>query len=70
MIFRAIFWLAVVALLMPHGGGAGAAPDCHRASCSAGAQFLDRIKDAGLHSLVRVRADIKTAERARNHAAG
>ena len=62
MIFRAIFWLALVALLMPRG----AATDCDRAPCSAGAQFLDRIKDAGLHSLVRVRTDIETAERARN----
>lgn len=66
MIFRAIFWLAVVALLMPRAVGAGTATDCDRAPCSAGAQFLDRIKNASLHSLVQVRTDIEADERARN----
>ena len=67
MLFRAIFWISVVALFMPHGQGArGDAPRCQQVACSAGIELLDRIKASGLHSLAVVRAQIEDAERVRN----
>jgi hypothetical protein len=58
MILRAIFWIGVVAVLMPHepdlGLGRPAAPD-----------LIDRIKQTGLHRLVEVKAELAAAERAR-----
>ena len=67
MLFRAIFWITVVALFMPHGQGARSdAPRCQRMACSAGMELLDRVRASGLHSLAVVRSQIADAERARN----
>jgi len=65
MILRAIFWMAVVALLAPHGFGS-ASPACDHAGCSRGAELFERIRESGLHSLAQVRADIEAAEHARS----
>lgn len=65
MILRAIFWMAVVALLAPHGFRSGSA-GCNRTVCSRGAELFERIRESGLHSLAQVRVDIETAERARS----
>jgi hypothetical protein len=67
MFFRAIFWIAVVALFMPHGQGApGDDLRCRHIACSASLGLLDRVRTAGLHRLAVVRAQIEDAERARN----
>jgi hypothetical protein len=65
MLLRAIFWIAVVAILMPHGHVGGGANACASAPCSAGFELLEHIKASGLQSLAQVRADIETDERAR-----
>lgn len=66
MLLRAIFWIAVVALFMPHGQAARSdASRCEHLACSAGLDLLAHIRSAGLHSLARVRAEIQDAERAR-----
>jgi hypothetical protein len=63
MLLRAIFWMAVVGLLMPHGtSAAGCGAGAH---CSRALELLDRIRASGLHSLEQVRADLETAEQAR-----
>lgn len=63
MFFRAIFWIAAVALLMPHGTSQIA---CEAgAHCSQTLQLLDRIRAAGLQRLEQVRAEIETAEQRR-----
>ena len=65
MILRAMFWMAVVALLAPHDFHSASA-GCNRGACSRGAELFERIRDSGLHSLAQVRADIEAAERARS----
>jgi hypothetical protein len=65
MILRAMFWMAVVALLAPHGFRSASA-GCDHGACSRGAELIERIRDSGLHSLAQVRADIEAAEQARS----
>jgi len=66
MVFRAIFWTAVVALFMPHGQSARRdATRCEHIVCSTGMTLLDRLKASGLQKLAVVRAQIEDAERAR-----
>jgi hypothetical protein len=66
MFLRAIFWIAVVALLMPHGASQTACES--GAHCSHAMELLDHIRSSGLHSLEQVRADIESAEQARAQA--
>jgi hypothetical protein len=63
MLLRAIFWMAVVGLLMPHGTSAAGCEN--GAHCSRALELLDDIRASGLHSLQRVRGDIENAEQAR-----
>ncbi|MFL6688709.1 MAG: hypothetical protein ACJ8IR_00765 [Alphaproteobacteria bacterium] len=65
MILRAIFWMAVVAVLAPHGFRSASAR-CDHGACSRGVELFERIRDSGLHSLAQVHADIEAAERARS----
>ncbi|HEX3943821.1 MAG TPA: hypothetical protein VHW69_07025 [Rhizomicrobium sp.] len=63
MLLRAIFWMAVVGLLMPLGTSAAS---CETgAHCSRALELLNDIRASGLHSLHQVRADIENAEQAR-----
>jgi hypothetical protein len=63
MLLRAIFWMAVVALLMPH---VTAPARCEAGQhCSYAFVLLDRIRTSGLHRLEQVRADIESDEEAR-----
>jgi hypothetical protein len=62
MIFRAIFWIAVVALLMPHEPDLGLGRP-------GGASLIDRIKQTGIHRLAEVKAELDAADRTR-HATG
>ena len=66
MLFRAIFWIAVVAFFMPQGQKAqpGVA-QCQHLGCSAGKELLAHIRTSGLQSLIVVRSQIEDAERAR-----
>ncbi|MBV9992561.1 MAG: hypothetical protein JOZ72_14880 [Alphaproteobacteria bacterium] len=104
MIFRAIFWIGLVALLMPHepdlgfgrpdrasdamtGGVANGvagevagwtqsklAPGLadpktlcrfNTQACSAGASAIDNVRDAAMHGLAGIKADIEADRRAR-----
>jgi hypothetical protein len=65
MLFRAIFWIAVVALFMPHGQSAHDVPRCQYIACPVHIDLLDRFKASGLQRLEAVRAQIEDAERAR-----
>ncbi|HEX3653775.1 MAG TPA: hypothetical protein VHU18_13230 [Rhizomicrobium sp.] len=63
MLFRAIFWIAVVALLMPHGKSQ---TNCESAArCSHALELLDHIRASGMHRLEQVRGEIESAEQAR-----
>ena len=65
MLFRAIFWMAVVALFMPHGQSARSdASCCQHIACSVHIDLLDRFKASGLQRLEAVRMQIENAERA------
>lgn len=97
MIFRAIFWIGLVAVLMPHepdlGFGrpdqvdSGVATDVagwaksklapglsdpkslcrfNTQACSTGASAIDNMRDAAMHGLAGVKADIEADRRARN----
>ena len=55
MIFRAIFWIAVVALLMPHE------PDLGLGRPGGAPSLIDRIKQTGIHRLAEVRAELDAA---------
>jgi hypothetical protein len=66
MFFRAIFWIAVVTLLMPHGPSpAGCASGAH---CSRALELLDHIRSSSLHRLEQVRGEIESAEHTRAQA--
>jgi hypothetical protein len=66
MLFRAIFWMAVVALFMPHGQSVRTdVSRCQYIACSVHIDLLDRFKASGLQRLEAVRVQIEDAERAR-----
>ncbi|HEY1637059.1 MAG TPA: hypothetical protein VGF62_00935 [Rhizomicrobium sp.] len=68
MLFRAIFWMAVVALFMPHGQSVRTdVSRCQYIACSVHIDLLDRFKASGLQRLKAVRVQIEDAERARKH---
>jgi len=72
MIIRAIFWIGLIAFLMPHepdlgygrpgnhaqqlNGGPG---DCDAKDCAGHLGYFDRFRAVGLRSIQEVRADIK-----------
>lgn len=72
MIFRAIFWIGLVALLMPHEPDLGyGRPGAHlstlvpggiggafRSTHAGGLSIFDRFQDVAVRSLDQVRADI------------
>lgn len=58
MILRAIFWIGLVAILMP--GAVDLRPDQARAP-----RLLSGIKSAALHRLIEVRHELAEAERTR-----
>jgi hypothetical protein len=72
MIIRAVFWIGLVAFLMPHepdlgyGRPVGHAKEAVRdtcdatdATCAGHHGYLDRFRAMGMRSLQEVRADIK-----------
>jgi hypothetical protein len=66
MLFRAIFWITVVALFMPHGQSAHTdVSRCQHIACSVQIDLLERFKATGLQRLKAVRARIEDAARAR-----
>jgi hypothetical protein len=71
MLFRAAFWIGVVALLMPRdsdrGGSFGTAYTFAKPAgdCGSCKSASDSLKSAVLDRLAAVRADIQAAERAR-----
>ena len=60
MIFRALFWIAVVALLMPHE------PDLGLGRPGGASSLIDRIKQTGIHRLAEVKAELDAADRTRD----
>lgn len=66
MLFRAIFWIGVVALFAPHGETHLDASGCEHAACAAPLGLRDRAESSLLHRLFVVRDEIEAAERARN----
>jgi len=74
MIFRAIFWIGLVALLMPHEPDLGyGRPGAHLSTLvpvggaipsARAAALFDRFQDAAVRSLDQVRADIEDHRRA------
>ncbi len=62
MILRAIFWVAVVAVLMPHEPNLGFG----RPHASG---LVDTIKAVTLHRLLEVRTELAQAERTRDGSA-
>lgn len=60
MILRAIFWIGVVALLMPHE------PDLGLGRPGGASSLMDRIKATGIHRLAEVKAELDAADRARH----
>jgi hypothetical protein len=68
-LLRTAFWLAAVAVLMPHepnlGLGAPSVPSaCAAASaCDHAAQWLHDFRAAALTSLAQVRADLEASPR-------
>jgi hypothetical protein len=65
MLFRAMFWTGIVALVMPHGGGAGhfggASPPIGAATAET--TLAETIRDALLARLGDLRSEIEAAER-------
>ena len=92
MIFRAIFWIGLVAVLMPHEPDLGfGRPDSidssvstevaswakskisprledpaslcklNAGACSAGATFMDGVRESAIRSLASVKADIRAS---------
>lgn len=66
MFFRAIFWIAVAALFVPHGEARRDVSRCGNAACAARIGLLDRAESSLLHRLLAVRGEIEAAERTRN----
>ncbi|MBV8799289.1 MAG: hypothetical protein JOY77_11585 [Alphaproteobacteria bacterium] len=62
MILRAIFWIGLVAILMPHEPNVGLGSP--RAS-----GLVETIKAAALHRLIELRAELLEAEQARGKSA-
>ena len=67
MLFRAAFWIGVVALLLPRGSGSIAISGGPSANGAAGitAAAEDDFQDIMLQRLAVVKADIEAAERIR-----
>jgi len=73
MLFRAIFFIAAVALLAPHepnsGFGSRASADmaaaCNDGACTVDPAMLEGMKEQVLAKLQRVKADIAQAQRER-----
>ena len=86
MLLRAVFWISVVALLMPHGPDLGlghkpttiaelaAAPSAgcagHEAGCAMALGVLDPFQSVAVRSLAQVKADIEQAQREAAHKPG
>jgi hypothetical protein len=64
MLFRALFWIALVAFLMPHEpdlgfGRPGAPANAHsRAALDGSERFLASLRTVALRNLDQVRADL------------
>ena len=64
MLFRAIFWIGLVAFLMPHEpdlgfGRPGSQPNAHaRAATDGSEKFLANVRSLALRNLDQVRADL------------
>jgi len=71
MLFRALFFIAAVALLAPHepdlgyGAPRGLPAACDGATCTIDPGKLAAMKEEVLASLARVKADIAQAQAAR-----
>jgi hypothetical protein len=69
MIWRAVFFIAAVALFAPHQPGFGSlgalASACSGGTCTLDSAMMDGMKDRVLLSLARVKADIAEARRQR-----
>ena len=81
MILRALFWISVVAILMPHepdlglgrpnssgqlGANLGYHADCsERGSCRQALGFLEQFQSMAMRNLAEVKADIEREERNR-----
>jgi hypothetical protein len=70
MIIRAIFWIGLIAFLMPHEPDLGygrpghqaqeaSGGDCNAKDCAGHHGYFDRFRAIGLRSLQEVRADIR-----------
>lgn len=72
MIIRAIFWIGLVAFLMPHepdlgygrpgakvGGLIPSSSTCEAKDCAGHLGYFDRLRAISMRSLEEVRADIK-----------
>lgn len=71
MLFRAIFWIGVVALLMPRSGGIEIpGVPVPKGATEIAASTGDDFRDVLLQRLASVRADIEAAERSRAHSGG
>ncbi len=69
MILRAMFFIAALTLLAPHGTGSAqagsAAIACGGGTCTADASMIARLKADVLARLVQVKAEIAAAQAAR-----
>jgi hypothetical protein len=67
MLVRGVFWIGIVALLMPHGDGAGPVAGASRTNRAtvAKAPMADTFQDALLARLRVVKIEIEAAERIR-----
>lgn len=64
MILRAIFWIGLVALLMPHE------PDLGLGRPGGAPSLIERIKQTGIHRLAEVKAELDAADRTRHTSGG
>lgn len=64
MVLRALFWISVVALLMPHE------PDLGLGRPGGAPSLIDRIKQTGIHRLAEVKAELDAADRGRDSRGG
>jgi hypothetical protein len=67
MLFRAVFWTGIVALLMPHEGGAGhlGGASSPNGAPTAETTLAETFQDALLARLSDLRSEIEAAERVR-----
>jgi hypothetical protein len=68
MALRALFFIAAVALLAPHGSGVGNATGaiaCDAGVCTADASMLGKVENEVIARLAEVKAEIAAAQAAR-----